>query len=224
MADFKFSKADIDLINKAAAHVETVSSGEVLTAVIKESSDYAFFELLFAIIGGFIYYAAAIVFHSSVAEWIDGLFWNPQLWYVTAFYGATAIIVTGLLYIIANIEGVDRLIVPRAYIGRAVHRRAMVHFIESGAVNTRDRTGILFFISLRERRVEIIADEGINAKVSADEWSTILQELLDAIKKGRAAAGLEKAVLDCAGILETHFPVKGDDTNELPDGIVFLED
>lgn len=224
MSDFKFSKEDIDKINKAAAHVESVSSGEVLTAVIKESSNYAFSELLVSLLGGFIYYLIAMVFYTGLEDWVNSLFWHPQSWYITAFFGASTMAVTGILYMLANIPGVDRLIVPKTVISRNVHRRAMVHFLESGAVNTRDRTGILFFISLRERRVEIIADEGINSKVEASAWDSILNGLLTAIKNGKAAAGLEKAVLDCADILEKHFPVQADDVNELADGIVFLED
>ena len=125
---------------------------------------------------------------------------------------------------LSNIPGFDRFIVPKAVISRNVHRRALVHFTESGAVNTRDRTGILFFISLRERRVELIADEGINAKVEPSEWNGIINILIAEIKKGNAAEGLERAIMDCSGILEKHFPVKNDDINELPDGIVFLED
>ena len=224
MADFKFSKEEIGKINKAAAHVESVSSGEVLTAVIKESSSYAFYELFVSIAVGFLYYVVALIFYNGIEAWISNLFWHPQSWYVTAFYGASTIVVTGLIYILMNIPGADRLIVPGAVIARKVHRRALVHFTESGAVNTRDRTGILFFISLRERRVEIIADEGINAKVEAGAWDVILSKLLTEIKKGNAAAGLEQAVYSCAEILEKNFPVKNDDVNELPDGIVFLED
>ena len=224
MGDFKFSEQEIKGINKAAAHVESVSSGEVLTAVIRESSDYAFYELLAALIGGFIYYAVAMIFYTGISNWLETLFWHPQPWHVTAFYGATTLLVIGIIYVLANIPGVDRLIVPEAVISRNVHRRALVHFTESGTVNTVDRTGILFFISLRERRVEIIADEGINAKVSQADWDGILKNLLSDIKNGKAASGLERAILDCSGMLETHFPVKGDDVNELPDGIVFLED
>lgn len=224
MAEFKFNEEEIDRINKAASHVESVSSGEVLTAVIKESSDYAFPELLFSLGGGFLYYLVTMFFHSGIEGFIGGLFWNPQAWHVTAFYGATTLLVIGVLYILANIPGFDRIIVPKAAMHRFVYRRAMLHFTESGAVNTRDRTGILFFISLREHMVEIIADEGINSKVGQEAWDNILGRLLESIKSGRAADGIEKAVLECADILKEHFPVKSDDTNELPDGIVFLED
>ena len=224
MADFKFSKEEIEGINRAAAHVESVSSGEVLTAVIRESSNYAAPELLFSVIGGFVYYLIALGFHTGIEAAVSNLFWTPQAWHVTAFYGASTMLVVGILYVLTNIPGFDRLIVPKAVISKHVHRRALVHFTESGAVNTRDRTGILFFISLRERRVEIIADEGINSRVGTGAWDEILNNLLAAIRRGEAAAGLEQAIMDCAGILEQHFPVKNDDVNELPDGIVFLED
>ena len=224
MAKLKFNKEEIERINKAAAHVESVSSGEVLTAVIKESSDYAFPELVFSLAGGFLYYLVSMFFHGGVERLIAQMFWNPQSWYVTAFFGATTLIVIGLLYLLANIPGFDRLIVPKSILARNVYRRAMLHFTESGTFNTRDRTGILFFISLREQMVEIIADKGINAKVEQADWDGVLSGILSSIKKGQAAEGLEEAVLECSRILEQHFPVKNDDINELPDGIVFLEE
>ncbi|MBI9105852.1 MAG: TPM domain-containing protein [Spirochaetales bacterium] len=224
MPNKKLSKDEVERINRAAARVEAVSSGEVLTALIQESSDYAFPELLFSLFGGFIYYIIVMFFHGGIERLVAQMFWNPQNWYVTAFFGASTLIVIGLLYMISNIPGFDRLIVPKAVMHRNVHQRAIVHFTESGAVNTRDRTGILFFISMRERMIEIIADEGINSKVDQSVWDSVLAGLLGSIKGGRAADGLEKAILECADILEEHFPVKNDDVNELPDGIVFLED
>ncbi|MDC7127114.1 MAG: TPM domain-containing protein [Spirochaetales bacterium] len=224
MNKFKFTENEIQKINKAAAEVEAVSSGEVLTAVIKESSNYAFAELLFSVFGGFIYYLIAMVFYNNLYIFVNSLFWTPQPWHTTAFLGASTIVVIGIFYVISNIPGFDRLIVPKSVMAKYVHRRALVHFMESGAANTRDRTGILFFISLRERRVEIIADEGINSKVKPEDWKEILADLLSSIKGNQTAEGIEKAVKDCGLILEKHFPVKDDDTNELPDGIVFLED
>ena len=89
---------------------------------------------------------------------------------------------------------------------------------------TADRTGILFYLSLREKRLEILADSGIDSKVDPGFWDTVLKDVVSEIKAGRAADGLEKAIYKCGKELEKHFPVQKDDINELPDGIIFLED
>lgn len=224
MKDFKFSKEEIEKINKAAAKVESVSSGEVLTAVIKESSDYAFAELLFSLFCGFIYFLIALFFYNNINTTLEGLFWTPAAWHTTAFFGSSTILVIGLFYIISNIPGFDRLIVPKAVMAKNVHKRALLYFTESGAVNTKDRTGILFFVSLRERQVEIIADKGINDKVKPEYWQKIVEGLINSIKNKQAATGLEKAIAECTSILEKNFPVQADDVNELKDGIVFLDE
>lgn len=224
MSKVDFTEEEIKRINRAAAGVESVSSGEVLTAVIKESSNYAFPELVFSLAGGFLYYLIMTFFHGGVERMIAGMFWSPAAWYITAFYGATTLAVIGILYVVSNIPGFDRLIVPRAIMSRNVYRRAMLHFAESGAANTKDRTGILFFISIRERMAFIIADEGINSKVEEGSWDRIMADIVGSIKTGDAAGGIERAVVECGEILKQHFPVQKDDVNELPDGIVFLED
>ncbi len=224
MAKVKFTEPQIQKINEAAAKVERVSSGEVLTALIGESSSYAAPELVFALAGGLVTYVTAAFFYSPISRFLAGMFWTPRDWYATAFIGTLTLLVIALLYGIANIPGFDRLIVPSHVMHRFVRRRALLHFVEAGAMNTRERSGILFFISLREQMVEIIADKGIHSRVEQEVWDGLLAEIVAGIKKGQAAEALEKAILDCAEILKEHFPADADDVNELPDGIVFLED
>ena len=220
----KFSRDDLERIRTAAGEAEKNTAGEIASAVINESSDYAYYELLFAIIVSALWFTAVMFFHSGIEAWLDRMFWSGAGWHVTGFYGLSTLLIGGLSYLAANIPGFDRLIVPRAVIARRVRRRAQVHFMESGVYDTRDRTGILIFISLRERRVELIADSGINEKVDSGTWDSVVGELTGSIKNNVPAEGLIRAITECGKILAKHFPIKPDDTNELPDGLVFLED
>ena len=80
----------------------------------------------------------------------------------------------------------------------------------------------MIFASQAERYAEIIADEGINAKVPPEVWNAAMAALLDGIKSDRCADGFVAAIAQCGAVLAQHFPraageVKAD---ELPDKLV----
>ena len=80
------------------------------------------------------------------------------------------------------------------------------------------------FISLLERRVELIADRGISEKINAEEWNGIVRELTDSLGRDDAVSGLVRAVGRCGELLKAHFPIDDDDVNELSDALVILEE
>lgn len=96
---------------------------------------------------------------------------------------------------------------------------ALAEFYRLGMDKTRDRTGILLFILLKDRKFQILADEGINKKVDQNIWDEIASELSDYFKKGKYVEGIIKTVKKMGEVLSTHFPCKPDDTNELSDEV-----
>ena len=224
MKTLKISEEEHTRIEEAVARAEKKTSGEIATALIEESSDYALHELLFALSGGVLFYFLALLFFGRISLWAEKLFWDFRPVYLTLFMGGGFIGVSGILYLAANIPGFDRLIVPKAFMAREVRKRAALHFMEAGLFDTRDRTGILIFVSRREQRVEILADKGISAKVEQTAWDGILAGLIEGIRADRFPDSLVEAVEACGGVLAEHFPIKDDDTNELSDGLTILED
>lgn len=224
MAGFKLSTSDRENIKEAIENAEKNTSGEIVTAIIKESSDYAFYELVTALIGGFLTYLYCIFSYEKIAQWLEGLFWDYSEIYVVSFLGAVVIISVGIIYLLTNISGVDRFIVPGRIISKRVNQRVKTHFLEAGLSNTRDHTGILIFISYREKRIELLADSGINNLIPEEKWKSIVNNLIADIKNKKTGTGIVKAVEECGKILSEHFPIKSDDTNELPDDINILED
>ncbi|MBN2657872.1 MAG: TPM domain-containing protein [Spirochaetales bacterium] len=218
------SEEDNKRISDAVSRAESKTSGEIVTAIIRESSDYAFHELLAAMFGGFIFYTVCLLSYSSIASWLERTFWTYKETWPTVVIGVGTILFMGLLYLLANLEGVDRLIVPASTISMKVKRRALLFFSEAGLFDTRDRTGIVIFISLREKRVELLADKGINDKVGKETWNDIVDELIIDIKHGKMVEGLVKAVENCGDRLIEHFPIKPDDENELSNQVHILED
>ena len=217
------SPEERERIAGAVGKAEKKTSGEIVPAVIKESSDYAVYELLFALAAGFLYFSILLIFHSDVSGMISRLFWYAPDWYVTAFYGISTTLLIGAVYFFSNIPVIDRLIIPRKVREAAVRNRAMQYFAESGVSATRDRTGILLFVSLLEKRVEVLADNGISSKIAAAEWEALVAALVQDIREDRLSEGLCRAIESCGEKLERHFPIKPDDTNELPDNVDILD-
>ena len=104
--------------------------------------------------------------------------------------------------------------------GRA-HRAAVEQFFARGLSRTRDRTGVLIFVSLAERYARIIADEGISAKVAHRDWQLAVETLTAHIRDGRIAQGFVAAIEQCGAVLAEHAPPTGAG-NELPDSIYVM--
>jgi len=69
---------------------------------------------------------------------------------------------------------------------------------------TAERTGILIFLSLFERRVVILADSGIHARVADGEWDAMVARIVEGIRRGDPGAALAAAIRDCGDLLVRH--------------------
>jgi len=97
---------------------------------------------------------------------------------------------------------------------------AKEEFVSLGMSDTKDRTGILIYVLLGERRFYILADEGINKKVDQSTWDNVRNDIQNEFKTGHYTEGLLKGIEEVGKILSEHFPVKPDDTNELSNKVV----
>jgi len=132
---------------------------------------------------------------------------------------AAIFVLTALL---VSIPPVRRALTPRALKAAAVQRAAMEQFLGQGLHLTRDRTGVLIFAALAERRVEVIADEGIYKAAPQTVWDEVRADLVAGLARGRIADGFVAAVTRTGQILSAHVPVRTGDRNELPDGLTIL--
>lgn len=104
---------------------------------------------------------------------------------------------------------------------KSISQLALHEFHNLKISKTRDKTGILFYILLDDREFYILADEGINSKVPDNTWEEIKDETMAYFKQGDPSAGLIHAVKRIGLILSQHFPIKPDDTNEIPNRVIF---
>ena len=98
-------------------------------------------------------------------------------------------------------------------------------FVEEEVFDTRDRTGILLFVSLFEHRIEVVGDSGINDKVEPAEWVEVVDLVRAGIRRQSLADGLVQAVERCGDLLHRRgVEVRPDDTDELADDVRVRDD
>ncbi len=210
-------------IGDAVLAAEANTGGEIVTAIIPESDDYAFRELLFAIAAGIITFIVLALLMAPFNRLLDRLFWTESAALLPLSMGAVSLAIGTISYVLFQIPAMDRLVVGRQAMADAVRNRALRHFVESAAYDTVDRTGVLLFISILERRVELIADKGINAKVAPDTWDRIVSSLVRGIGENQTAEAIVTAVKEIGMILAEQVPPRPDDENELTDRPAELE-
>ncbi len=91
-----------------------------------------------------------------------------------------------------------------------------------GIDKTDHRTDVLIFTSAAERYVEVIADTGINEKVSAQVWDEAVHVLVSAVKDGRPGDGFVLAIERCGAGLGEYFPPGALKRDELPDKLIAI--
>ena len=223
MKKMKFSQQDFQDIEKEVQNAESRTSGEIALAITAESSDYAFFELVWAVVSSLLVMVCLLPCSQQISDWLNGLFWQNQSWYLPAFFIAAFGITTVLFYLLYNIPALDSLVIPGRAKTRSVTAKAFKHWTESGVYATENHSGVLIFVSYFEREVRIIADKGISKKISNDIWNIVADEM----RENLAAGNIKKAYMDaihrCGELLEESFPVGSQKKNELADGLVILE-
>jgi len=201
-----FSEEEKQRIESAVKQAEKRTSGEIVPMVVDESYDYPRAEILGS---GLFSLATAVSF-----SWA---FFDESLWH---FLWVFVVCYFPFKFLIRNTPSLRRKLIHPDEISAEVEEQAVVAFMAQGLHHTRDKTGILIFISLFERRVHVLADRGINDVVATNTWDGIVQTVTDGIRRGEACEALCKAIESCGQLLEEHFPVKADDTDELPNLII----
>lgn len=99
--------------------------------------------------------------------------------------------------------------------------RAAKVFAELKMHKTALRNGVLVYIALENKKLAIIGDAGINAKVPTDFWDNIKNRMVEQFRAGKVCDGICEAVQEAGKQLKQYFPCQEDDVNELPDEISF---
>lgn len=195
-------KAEAERVAQRVAAAERGTAGEIVVAVARRSSDYGTERALFTLVW-------------TLSGAIAGYFWLPELPELWLLYAELPLALLG--WWLSAAPPVLRRCVPGATQRAAVHARAQQLFLEQGVTETRQRSGVLLFLSEAERRMELLADRGIHERVGSEVWQALVNTASAAIHDGHAADGVCAAVDSIGQALAQHFPPESDDSNELPD-------
>lgn len=105
---------------------------------------------------------------------------------------------------------------PALLSGTSPRERAEEVFAQMRVWDTEENSGVLIYVQLIDRRIEIVADRGINAKVDQSEWDAICAVMQSAFHAGEYEPGALDAIKAITALLEQHFPPGGDNPDELP--------
>jgi len=213
-----YTKADHDRIHDAILAAEQRTSGEIFCIAAQESGKYPEVSFAWAALVTLLAPPAALLLGvqptilATAVERLENNGWTAG--HVGALsasligYALMQIVLFAVAFMLFSIPAIRRLLTPNRLKTSHVHAKAMEQFAHR-LHSTSGRTGVLIFASLAERRVQVIADEDIHAKVGDAAWHKAVQAALDQIKTGDIAGGLIAAVNICGGVLAQHFPPDG---------------
>jgi len=204
-----FTAEEKERLKAATDDVESRTVGQIVVMVVDHSDHYIEAEVL----GGF--------FAGSLLSLIlTVLFFHSSIW---SYIPLTFIFFFPCWFLFIKVETLKRLFIGIRRKEEAVRLRAERAFFERGLYRTKKNTGVLFFLSLLERKVWVLADQGIHEKMDEGTLDRFADEVSKGVREGRAFDALSQAIQEIGALLSRHFPVSTDHTDELPDDVITEE-
>lgn len=205
-------QADRQEIESCIRRAESRTRGEIMVVVVASSCHYPVADLRAA---------AAFAFPIAVAltPLLGGLFWaGPfNLW---IFLGALIPLFLVFRAVVTHVPALKRVFISGKEMEMAVQEAAEAQFYQNGVYRTREGTGVLIYVSVFERRVWVLGDRGINARIPEGYWKGVADTIVQGVREGRPAESICRAVARVAEVLAEKLPVKPGDTDELENLVV----
>ena len=200
------SEQDQTRISAAIRAAEAKTSGEIVCVLARTSTDPTALPILLAALG------------ALVLPWVLVATTALPVYSILSLQVALFLV----LVIILCLPRVRVALLTKRARRAVAHRAAMEQFRIRGLARTRDRTGVLIFVSLAERYARIVADEGIAGRVPQSEWQSAVDALITHTRDGRIADGFITAIGLCGEALARHFPRTATDRDERRDRIYVI--
>ena len=209
-----FSQTDLDTIREAVQRAERRTRGEIVPMVVPVSARYRDAS-----------YLAGLVVALVTLAVLMSLDYGWGLWRWTGHHPGWMIVGALTAYALGSFIGrfprIIHLLISDERMAMKVRLRAERAFYEQGLHKTKEGTGILIFLSVLERRAQILADRAIDARVPPGTWDLLVRNLVQGIRADHPTKALCDAIAQCGDLLAIHFPAHGgDNPNELPDELI----
>ena len=219
------SDADHAAVTASIEAAEAHTSGEIVTVATERSDPYADIPLLYGIVAMLLAAIAAALCPMSLERLVSVLTdaWvRPSLGVTLAVLAAALALVLLIVWGIVS-RGRLRMTLAPGFVKRRRVRHAAVRAFRLGTeARTLGRTGVLIYLSVGERRAEIVADAAIHARVPPEAWGEAMALLIELVRAGQPGAGLVAAIEAVGALLVTEFPRDAADINEVPDRLIEL--
>ncbi|MDE2597097.1 MAG: hypothetical protein KGL44_09495 [Sphingomonadales bacterium] len=218
------SAEDRERVSAAVHAAEQRTAGEIVTIVTGQSDSYRDVALAWSAAMAFVALLALAVasdFYLGLYDRLTGGWvqqWHPRE--VFAVAALVALLKFAGMWLMLLWTPLRLWLTPGAVKHRRVRRRAVTCFRVGAERRTHGRTGILIYLSMRERRAEIVADSAIAAQVAPEVWGEAMAGLLEHVRHGHVGDGMIAAVEQVGAVLAQHFPCSENDINELPDRLI----
>jgi putative membrane protein len=202
MTRSRFDNAACESLAGCIKEIERSTDAELVIVVRARSGNYAHADYLFGFLVSFLILNFLIFVPFPFPE------------YLVPVDIAVAFVIGVLISWRSN--SIRRLFSKDKYRKQAVRTAAAAMFYEAGIANTNAEMGILVYLSLMERRLELIADRGVLKKVPAHDWN---REVFDLHELGKSPEpeAFQTAIERFGKVLATYIPATGENPNELPD-------
>jgi putative membrane protein len=201
----KFTDTDRSAITAAIQAAEKRTSGEFVAVAARSSDPYHTVALLWAAGLAFLLPAPLLLF--SHLRYLD-------------IYQLQVLVFILLMLAFEFLPGLHMALVPKSLAHARASRVAHAQFYEQGVQLTREHSGVLLFVSMAERYVEIVADKGIHEKIGEARWQEIVDGFVAKVQAGDVTGGFTAAIAACGVAMAQHYPARADDTDELSDGLI----
>jgi putative membrane protein len=204
----RFSAQDRARITAAIHAAEKSTSGEFVAVVARASDHYVFLPLLWSAILALLFPGACLLARVSL-PWVQ-------------IYHLQLLVFIVLTVLLLSVPGLHLKLVPTRVKHAHASRLAKAQFYSQGVHLTAHHSGVLFFVSLAERYVEIVADRGIHEKLGEAHWQGIIEKFVAQVRRGKVVDGFVDAIGACGAAMAEHYPPDPNDTSELSDGLIEL--
>ena len=211
-------------VESAIAEAEQKTSGEIVVVLATRSGRYARGEDLCGISTGLLAVTVGWSLWQGVTPASEawGAAWVPTL----GLAGVLALFLGGFWVgqaLAARFPLLGRMFVPTQLMLAQLGDKAAQAFHRFRVRRTADATGVLIYLSIFERLVSVVPDDGVAGKVDPGVWAGIRDTVIRAIHEDRAGEGLVEAVRRCGEVLAEHVPVAKDNPNELTNTLIVID-